>query len=76
MNLKIKAAAIVAGFVASSFVGALFCKWITETFTTEQIVQGIAVVSIGALLYGVYSAVLGKLEYDKRAEELDAKYSK
>jgi hypothetical protein len=76
MNMKLKAASIVAGMVAVSFFAAAGCKWITETFTTEQIVQGIGMLSIAALLYMMYTLILTRLEYDSKVEELGKKYSK
>jgi hypothetical protein len=38
--------------------------------TTEQIVNGFALLSIGLLIYSMYSVVLSRLEYNETVKKL------
>ena len=70
MNKKFKAALITAGLVVWCVIVAVGLKFSSQYVTVEQFSIGLVVVGISLCLYGFYSLILTKLEFDEKISEL------
>lgn len=72
-NLKVKALAILAAWVGCVLAGIAVCQLLAHYFGTELVMNLIAGTFILWLVYGVYSAILWKLQWDDKVDELNQK---
>jgi hypothetical protein len=70
MTLKQRAIIQTAGILTAIVAGSVAISLILKMLTTEQIVNGFALLSIGLLIYSMYSVVLSRLEYNETVKKL------
>ena len=81
MNIKVKAALEVTGFVASALaIGALIqigLNYLTTIYSTEQIINGVAFIFVFVASYVcvglLYDMRVAKLKYRAKLEEMTKK---
>ena len=72
-NLKVKALALLAGWMAAVFGGVAVVQLLAHQFGSEVIMNLITGGFIVGLLYMVYNLILTKLEWDAKVDELSKK---
>ncbi len=70
MTLKQRAILQTAGILAVILASSTIVAYGLQTLSTEQIINGFAVLSIAALVYAVYGVVLSRLEYNETVKRL------
>lgn len=70
MTLKQRAVLQTAGILAVILGGSVGITLILQNLTTEQIINGFAMLSIALLIYSMYGVVLSRLEYDEKLKEI------
>ena len=73
-NLKVKAAVMLAGWIGCVFAGVAVVQLIAHYFGTELVMNMIVGGIILWLLYGVYSLILWKLQWDSKVDALSDKH--
>ena len=73
MNLKVKAAAIVAGIFVAGFVVHSAIALAAETYGGQAVLNIIGVGILLFLIYWMYDMILASLERDKKIDELTKK---
>jgi hypothetical protein len=72
-NLKVKALALLAGWMAAVFGGVAVVQLLAHQFGSEVIMNLITGGFIVGLLYMVYNLILTKLEWDSKIDDLNQK---
>lgn len=70
-NLKVKAAVMLAGWVGCVFAGIAVVQLLAHYFGSELVVNLLLGGAMAWLLYGVYSLILTKLQWDAKVDELN-----
>ena len=70
MNIRVKAALLTLGMLASSAIIFLAIGQIFSDLTTDQIQLVFGVGFIGFIVYCLYSITLNRLEYEARIKEI------
>jgi hypothetical protein len=73
MNLKVKAAAIVAGIFAFTIVAQGVIAVVAETYGAQAVLNTFVGGILLFLIYQMYTMVLASLERDKEIEKLAKK---
>jgi hypothetical protein len=66
MNLKVKAGLMVTGVVVGSIVVSFGLKLVSIYITVDTLLNGIMLITVGILLYTMYSIILTKLKYNAK----------
>ena len=72
-NLKVKALALLAGWMAAVFGGVAVVQLLAHQFGSELIINLLTGGMMLWLLYMVYTLILKKLEWDAKVDELSKK---
>lgn len=70
MTLKQRAALQTAGILAAILASSTIVAFGLKYMTTEQIINGFAILSIAAMVYAVYGVVLSRLEYRETLQKI------
>ncbi len=70
MTLKQRAVVQTATIIAAITAGSVAISLILAQLTSEQIVNGFAILSIALLIYSMYGVVLSRLEYNDTVKRL------
>jgi hypothetical protein len=70
MTLKQRAILQTATIIAAITAGSVAISLILAELTSEQIVNGFAILSIALLIYSMYGVVLSRLEYNDTVKRL------
>ena len=70
MNVKQKALIQTAAILAAIVGGSVAVTLILQTLTTEQIVNGFAIISIALLVYSMYGVILSRLQYEETLKKI------
>ena len=70
MTVKQRAIIQTIGILAAILGGSVATTLILQTLTTEQIVNGFAVLSIALLIYSMYGVILSRLQYEETLKNL------
>jgi uncharacterized membrane protein len=73
MNLKVKAAAIVAGIFVAGFAVQSAIALAAETYGSQAVLNIFVVGILLFLIHWMYTMVLASLERDKKIDELTKK---
>ena len=69
-NLKVKALALMAGWMCAVLAGVAVVQLLARQFGSEVIVNMVVSGFVVWLLYMVYSLILARLEYGAKVDEL------
>ena len=72
-NLKVRALALLAGWMAAVFAGVAVVQLVAHQFGSEFVINLITGGILAWLLYMVYTLILAKLEWDAKVDELNQK---
>lgn len=75
-NLKVKALAIMAGWLGAVFAGVAVVQLLAHYFGSEIVMSLFLGAIMLWLLYGVYGLILMKLQWDAKVTELADKHTK
>ena len=70
MNVKQRAIVQTIGILAAIVGGSVAVTLILERLTTEQIVNGFAIISIALLVYSMYGVILSRLQYEETLKKI------
>lgn len=73
-NLKIKALAIMAGWIGCVFAGVAIVQLIAHYFGSELVMNLLVGSLILWLIYGVYQLILMKLQWEAKVDALTDKH--
>ena len=72
-NLKVKALALMAGWMGAVLAGVAVVQLLAIQFGSEVVMNIIVGGIVLGLLYMVYTLILARLEYDAKVDELNSK---
>ena len=72
-NLKVKALALMAGWMGAVLAGVAVVQLLARQFGSEVIINMVVSGFVLWLLYMVYTVILARLEYDAKVDELNSK---
>jgi uncharacterized PurR-regulated membrane protein YhhQ (DUF165 family) len=72
-NLKVKALALMAGWMCAVLAGVAVVQLLARQFGSEVITNMVVSGFVVWLLYMVYTLILARLEYNAKIEELSKK---
>lgn len=72
-NLKVKALALLAGWMGAVFAGIAVVQLAANYFGSETVLNIFVGAVLAWLMYQVYNLILAKLEWDARVDELNKK---
>ena len=72
-NLKVKALALMAGWMGAVLAGVAVVQLLIRQFGSEVITNMVVSGFVLWLLYMVYTVILARLEYDAKVDELNSK---
>ena len=73
MNLKVKALALMAGWMGAVLAGVAVVQLLARQFGSEVIINMVVSGFVVWLLYMVYTLILARLEYDAKIDALSEK---
>jgi hypothetical protein len=72
-NLKVKALALMAGWMGAVLAGVAVVQLLARQFGSEVIINMVVSGFVVWLLYMVYTLILARLEYDAKVDALSEK---
>ena len=72
-NLKVKALALMAGWMGAVLAGVAVVQLLARQFGSEVIINMVVSCFVVWLLYMVYTLILARLEYDAKVDALSEK---
>ena len=69
-NLKVKALALMAGWMGAVLAGVAVVQLLARQFGSEVVMNMIVSGIVVWLLYMMYTVILARLEYDAKVDEL------
>lgn len=72
-NLKVRALALLAGWMAAVLAGVAVVQLLAHQFGSEIVMNMITGGIMAWLLYMVYTLILHKLEWDAKVDDLNKK---
>jgi uncharacterized membrane protein YsdA (DUF1294 family) len=72
-NLKVKALALMAGWMGAVLAGVAVVQLLARQFGSEVIINMVVSGFVVWLLYMVYTLILARLEYDAKIDALSEK---
>ena len=72
-NLKVKALALMAGWIGAVLAGVAVVQLLARQFGSEVITNMVVSGFVVWLLYMVYTLILARLEYGAKVDELSKK---
>ena len=72
-NLKVKALALMAGWMGAVLAGVAVVQLLARQFGSEVVINMVVSGFVVWLLYMVYTLILARLEYDAKVDALSEK---
>ena len=72
-NLKVKALALMAGWMCAVLAGVAVVQLLARQFGSEVVINMVVSGFVVWLLYMVYTLILARLEYDAKVDALSEK---
>ena len=72
-NLKVKALALMAGWIGAVLAGVAVVQLLARQFGSEVVMNMVVSGFVVWLLYMVYTLILARLEYDAKVDALSEK---
>ena len=72
-NLKVKALALMAGWMGAVLAGVAVVQLLARQFGSEVVINMVVSGFVVWLLYMVYALILARLEYDAKVDALSEK---
>ena len=72
-NLKVKALALMAGWMGAVLAGVAVIQLLARQFGSEVVINMVVSGFVVWLLYMVYTLILARLEYDAKVDALSEK---